>query len=52
MNLQKLIAALLLIMPGLSWGGIRVTAPEPGILALLGVGGLVVGAIAFIRRKK
>jgi hypothetical protein len=51
MNTHKLITALLLMLPGLSWGGI-IETPEPGILPLLAAGGLVVGVIAFIRRKK
>ena len=51
MNLRKLITPLLLMLPGLSWGNV-IETPEPGILPLLAAGGLVVGAIAFIRRKK
>lgn len=54
MSTQKLITVLLLMLPGLSWGAVPppTSAPEPGMLALLGAGGLVVGALALIRRKK
>ena len=61
MNTQKLITALLLLLPGLSWGQVRIicsetpelcAVPEPSMLALLGAGGAVVGVVAFLRRKK
>jgi hypothetical protein len=54
MNKQKLITALLLMLPGLSWGGETptVSTPEPGMLALLGAGGVVAGVVWVIRRKK
>lgn len=50
MNKHKLITALLLMLPGLSWGpSIEVT--EPGMLPLLAAGGVVAVAVSFIRRK-
>ena len=49
MKLQKLITALLLLLPGLSWG---VDVPEPSILPLLAAGGVVAVAVKFMRRKK
>jgi hypothetical protein len=54
MNKHKLITTMLLMLPGLSWGGETptVTAPEPGMLALLAAGGVVAGVAAVIRRKK
>lgn len=54
MNVNKLIAVSLLMLPGLSWAGgtPTVSAPEPGMLALLGIGGVVAGLIAFTRRRK
>lgn len=52
MNKQKLITALLLMLPGLSWAQPAPSVPEPGMLALLGAGGLVVAAVSFFRRKK
>ena len=68
MKTEKLITALLLMLPGLSWGGpatcdtgyrmdgmgycVHVTVPEPGILPLLAVGGIVMVAVKFMRRKK
>lgn len=51
MNKHKLFTALLLMFPGLSWGNV-IETPEPGILPLLAAGGLVAGALAFIRRNK
>jgi hypothetical protein len=55
MNMQKLIATLFLVLPGLSWGGPPPPVPvaEPGMLALLGAGGgAVVALIALIRGRK
>jgi hypothetical protein len=55
MKSQKLITAVLLMLPGLSWGGFPmppVSAPEPGILPLLAVGGIVTVAVQIMRRKK
>jgi hypothetical protein len=51
MNTQKLIIALPLMLPGLSWGAAQVTAPEPGNLSLVAVGGIVAFAVPFMRRK-
>lgn len=51
MDKLKLITALLLMLPGLSWGE-AIEAPEPGILPLLAAGGVVAVAVAFLRRKK
>ena len=52
MKSQKLITALLLMLPGLSWGVSPIPVPEPGILPLLAVGGIVMVAVKFMRRKK
>ena len=53
MNAQKLLTALMLMLPGLSWGTPPpVVAPEPGILPLLAAGGIVAVAVKFMRRKK
>jgi uncharacterized membrane protein len=55
MKSQKLITALMLMLPGLSWGGATVPPPqipEPEILALLAVGGVAAAAIKFMKRKK
>ena len=49
MNLQKLITALLLMLPAAAWA---VAIPEPGILPLLAAGGVVAVAVKFMRRKK
>jgi hypothetical protein len=54
MNTLKLITAVLLILPGLSWGGeaMTISAPEPGLLPLLAVGGIVVAVVHYMRGKK
>lgn len=53
MKSQKLITALMLMLPGLSWaGGPVVQVPEPEVLALLAVGGVTAAAIKFMKRKK
>jgi hypothetical protein len=52
MNKPKLMVVLLMLLPGLSWAQPAPSAPEPGMLVLLGVGGVIVGALAFFRRKK
>ena len=58
MKIEKLITALLLMLPGLSWGcppsgcGGPISAPEPGILPLLAAGGIVMVAAKFMQRKK
>ena len=52
MNVQKLITALMFMLPGLSWGPPSTAAPEPGILPLLAAGGIVAAAVKFMRKKK
>ena len=52
MNPHKLITAFLLMLPGLSWGVPPVAVPEPGTLPLLAAGGMVAGAVQYMRRKK
>ena len=52
MNPLKLITAFLLMLPALSWGPEPVSVPEPGILPLLAVGGIVAVAVQYMRRKK
>ena len=54
MKSQKLITALMLMLPGLSWGGFipPTPVPEPNVLALLAVGGVAAAAIKFMKRKK
>ena len=51
MKTEKLITALLLMLPGLSWGP-GVPMPEPSILPLVAAGGVVAVAVKFMRRKK
>jgi hypothetical protein len=51
MPFSKLITALMLMMPGLSWASAP-TIPEPEVLALLAIGGVAAVAIKFINRKK
>ena len=52
MKAQKLITALLLMLPGLSLAGeIGVPVPEPEILALLAVGGIAAAVIKFIGKN-
>ena len=53
MKSQKLITALLLMLPGLSLAGFPTTPPipEPEILALLAVGGIAAAIIKFIGKK-
>ena len=50
MRIDKLITALLLMLPGLSWG--PAVVPEPSILPLVAAGGVVAVAVKFMRRKK
>ena len=66
MKSQKLITAVMLMLPGLSWGNscgigyimnggitcVHVNVPEPGILPLLAAGGIIMVAVKFMRRKK
>jgi hypothetical protein len=52
MKSQKLITAVLFMLPGLSWGPPATAVPEPGILPLLAVGGIVAVAAQYMRRKK
>jgi hypothetical protein len=51
MKYEKLITALLLLLPGLSWGPVG-QVNEPSILPLLAAGGIVAVAVKFMRRKK
>jgi hypothetical protein len=46
---HKLITALLLMAPAAAWA---VQIPEPEVLPLLAIGGVVAVAIKFMRRKK
>ena len=50
MKSHKLITALLLMLPAACWAPVGV--PEPSILPLLAVGGVVMVAVKFMRRKK
>jgi hypothetical protein len=50
MKSQKLVTALLLMLPAAVWAD--QTVPEPGILPLLAAGGVVAVAVKFMRRKK
>ena len=52
MNSQKILTALLLMLPGLSWAPQPLPVPEPGVLPLLAAGGIVAVAVKFMRRKK
>lgn len=53
MKSYNVITALILMLPGLSWGpGEPDQIPEPGILPLLAAGGIVALAIKFMKRKK
>ena len=58
MNKHMLFTALLLMLPGLSWGTLTTppipipSVTEPSTLALLGAGGVVAGLVWLIRRKK
>jgi|GEM_PF-6157153 len=49
MKFQKLITALMLMLPAAAWAAV---VPEPGILPLLAVGGVVAIAVKFMKRKK
>ena len=49
MHSQKLITALLLMLPASAWAA---AIPEPSILPLLAIGGVAVLAVKFMRRKK
>ena len=51
MKSQKLITALLLMLPAAVWAQ-PTTVPEPGILPLLAAAGVVAVAVKFMRRKK
>ena len=51
MKSQKLITALMLMLPAAVWA-VPPGVPEPGILPLLAVGGIVMIAVKFMRRKK
>ena len=49
MKSQKLITVLLLMLPAAAWAEV---VPEPEILPLLAVGGVVAVAVKFMKRKK
>ena len=52
MKSQKLITALLLMLPGLSLAVTEpIPVPEPEILALLAAGGIAAAVIKFIGKK-
>jgi hypothetical protein len=51
MNYHRIITAILLMLPGLSWGP-PVEVAEPSILPLLAAGGVVAVAVKFMRRNK
>ena len=51
MKSQKLITALILILPAVVWAQ-PAQVPEPGILPLLAAAGVVAVAVKFMRRKK
>ena len=50
MKSQKLITALLLMLPAAAWAAIGI--PEPEVLPLLAIGGVAIVAVKFMRRKK
>jgi hypothetical protein len=50
MKYEKLITALLLLLPAAAWAPVAV--PEPSILPLLAAGGIVAVAVKFMKRKK
>ena len=49
MKAYKLITALLLMAPAAVWAA---PIPEPDVLPLLAIGGVVALAVKFMRRKK
>lgn len=49
MKSEKLITALLLMLPAAAWAA---PIPEPSVLPLLAIGGVAVLAVKFMRRKK
>jgi hypothetical protein len=51
MKYAFMILSLLLCMPMSAWAG-SVTVPEPGVLPLLAIGGVVAVAIKLMKRKK
>lgn len=50
MRYERIITTFILILPGLSWASVEV--PEPGVLPLLAMGGVIAIAINFMKRKK
>ena len=50
MKSQKLITALLLMAPAITWASVPI--PEPSLLPLIAVGGIVAVAVKFMRRKR
>jgi len=51
MKSQKLITALLLMLPAAAWA-VPTSVPEPEVLPLLAIGGVAIVAVKFMRRKK
>ena len=51
MKIEKLITALLLMLPGLSWG-VNGIVPEPSMLPLLATAGVAAVAVKYMKRKK
>ena len=49
MKSSKLITAFLLMLPAAAWA---VQVPEPGILPLLAIGGVVAVAVTLVKRRK
>lgn len=54
MKSSKLITAFLLMLPAAAWAPTPPpeTVPEPGILPLLALGGVLALAVAIVRRRK
>ena len=51
MNIKNVLFLLPLVFPGLSWASVE-QVPEPSILPLLLVGGVVALAVKFMGRKR
>jgi hypothetical protein len=49
MKSSKLITAFLLMLPAAAWA---VQVPEPDILPLLAIGGVVAVAVTLVKRRK
>lgn len=54
MKSSKLITAFLLMLPAAAWATTPPpeTVPEPGILPLLALGGVLALAVAIVKRRK